>query len=146
MAEQDEPRRLRDDAETRHFIEQSLNALFAPEDDALRAALEAVRAHDMPAIQILTRAGAALAGARARLRRAQNLGDRRAGGLQRHLAGARLPPSGRLISLEVSEKHAQAARDSLARADSPTAPRYVSVRPPSYCRRSPVRRRSTSSS
>lgn len=119
MAEQDgqdELRRLREDAETRHFIDQSLNALFAPEDDALRAALEAARAHDMPAIQISPLQGRLLqvlahaCGARKIL----EIGAL-AGYSGVWLARA-LPPGGRLISLEVSEKHAQVARDSLARA------------------------------
>src|SRR5579859_5025278 len=116
MAEQDEPRRLRDDAETRHFIEQSLNTMFAPEDDALRAALAAASAHDMPSIQISPVQGRLLqvlahaCGARKIL----EIGAL-AGYSGIWLARA-LPPGGRMISLEVSEKHAQVARDSLARA------------------------------
>ena len=116
MAEQDEPRRLRDDVETRHFIEQSLTTMFAPEDDALRAALAAASAHDMPSIQISPVQGRFLqvlahaCGARKIL----EIGAL-AGYSGIWLARA-LPPGGRLISLEVSEKHAQVARDSLARA------------------------------
>ena len=116
MAEQDELRRLREDAETRHFIDESLNALFAPEDDALRAALAAARAHDMPAIQISPVQGRLLqvlahaCGARKILEVGALAGY---SGIW--LARA-LPPGGRLISLEVSEKHAQIARDSLAQA------------------------------
>src|SRR5690242_6905521 len=116
MAEQDELRRLREDAETRHFIDESLNALFAPEDDALRGALAAARAHDMPAIQISPVQGRLLqvlahaCGARKILEVGALAGY---SGIW--LARA-LPPDGRLISLEVSEKHAQIARASLARA------------------------------
>jgi len=114
--ERDELRRLRDDAETRHFIDQSLNTMFAPEDDALRAALEAARTHDMPTIQISPVQGRLLqvlahaCGARKILEVGALAGY---SGIW--LARA-LHPGGRLISLEVSEKHAQVARESLAGA------------------------------
>src|SRR5690348_15773588 len=116
MAEQDELQRLRDEAQKRAFIDERLNALFAPEDDALRAALAAGRAADMPAIQISPLQGrllqvlAAACGARKIL----EIGAL-AGYSGIWLARA-LPADGRLISLEVSEKHAEVARASLARA------------------------------
>src|SRR5260221_8605051 len=43
---------LRQQAETRAFITAELERRFAPEDDALPAALQAARDNDMPAIQI----------------------------------------------------------------------------------------------
>lgn len=107
---------LQQAAQQRAEIIASLNALFAPEDDALRAALDAGREASMPAIQISPLQGrllqvlAAACGARKIL----EIGAL-AGYSGIWLARA-LPPDGRLISLEVSEKHAAVARASLARA------------------------------
>jgi caffeoyl-CoA O-methyltransferase len=117
MTEQpDEIQRLRQEAEARSFIERSLTQLFAPEDEGLRAALQAARDNDMPAIQISPLQGrllqllAVACGARKIL----EIGAL-AGYSGIWLARA-LPPEGRLISLEVSEKHAEVARASLKRA------------------------------
>jgi caffeoyl-CoA O-methyltransferase len=107
---------LRANAAARAFIETELVRRFAPEDDALRGALEAGRAADMPAIQISPLQGkllqvlAAACGARKIL----EIGAL-AGYSGIWLARA-LPPDGRLISLEISEQHAAVARASLARA------------------------------
>lgn len=107
---------LRHDAQQRSEIGAALHALFAPEDDALRAALSAGHDADMPTIQISPLQGrllqvlAAACGARKIL----EIGAL-AGYSGIWLARA-LPPAGRLISLEVSEKHAAVARASLARA------------------------------
>jgi predicted O-methyltransferase YrrM len=112
----DELTRLRAADETRAMIDQRIVALYAPEDEALRAAREAPAAHDMPSIsvspgqgrllQVLARAVGA--------RRILEIGAL-AGYSGIWLARA-LPADGRLISLEVSEKHADVARASLARA------------------------------
>lgn len=107
---------MRQTAQQRAEIAASLNALFAPDDDALRAALDAGRDASMPAIQISPLQGrllqvlAAACGARKILEMGALAGY---SGIW--LARA-LPPDGRLISLEVSEKHAAVARASLARA------------------------------
>lgn len=113
---EDELKRLREAAETRALIDRRIDALFAPEDEALRAAREAPTAHDMPSISISPAQGRLLQVL------ARAVGARRileigalAGYSGVWLARA-LPPDGRLISLEVNEKHAQVARDSLARA------------------------------
>ena len=107
---------LRQREEQRTYIDTALSGLFAPEDDALRAAVEALAANDMPAIQISPLQGrllqvlAAACGARKILE---------IGALSGYsgiwLARA-LPADGRLISLEISEKHAAVARASLERA------------------------------
>lgn len=107
---------LRRNAQQRAEIDAALVALFAPEDDALQAALAAGRAADMPAIQISPLQGrllqvlAAASGARKIL----EIGAL-AGYSGIWLARA-LPADGKLISLEVSEKHAAVARASLERA------------------------------
>lgn len=107
---------LRQQARQRAEIDTALNQLFAPEDDALRAALAAGAEAGMPTIQISPLQGrllqvlAAACGARKML----EIGAL-AGYSSIWLARA-LPKGGRLISLEVSEKHASIARASLARA------------------------------
>jgi caffeoyl-CoA O-methyltransferase len=112
----DEIQRLRSEAQTRAFIEEELTRRFAAEDEALRAALQAAREAGMPAIQISPLQGkllqvlATACGARKIL----EIGAL-AGYSGIWLARA-LPPGGRLISLEISELHAQVARASLARA------------------------------
>ena len=112
----DELTRLREADETRAMIDQRIEELYAPEDEALRAAREAPAAHGMPSISV--------APAQGRLLQilARAVGARRileigalAGYSSVWLARA-LPADGRLISLEVSEKHAEVARASLARA------------------------------
>ncbi len=116
MADQHTQDSLRDEAERRAFIEQTLRNLYAPEDEALRAALAAAPANDMPEIQISPLQGkllqvlAVAAGARKIL----EIGAL-AGYSSIWLARA-LAPGGKLISLEVSEKHARVARASLERA------------------------------
>lgn len=114
--EQDELRQLRAAAQMRASISERLNRVFAPEDDALRAALDAGRAAGMPRIQISPLQGRllqVLAGA-CGARRILEIGSL-AGYSGIWLARA-LPRGGRLISLERSEKHAQVARAALARA------------------------------
>ncbi|MFI5272625.1 MAG: O-methyltransferase [Ktedonobacterales bacterium] len=111
-----ELQQLRDGAQTRAFIETTLTSMYAPDDDALRGAIAAAAASDMPAIQISPLQGRLLqvlalaCGARKML----EIGAL-AGYSSIWLARA-LPPDGKLISLEISEKHAAVARASLARA------------------------------
>lgn len=116
MAEMSEIDQLREQAERRAFIDRELVALFAPEDEALQAAQEAGRANEMPPIAISPLQGRLLqvlartCGARKIL----EIGTL-AGYSTIWLARA-LPEGGRVISLEVSEKHAAVARASLDRA------------------------------
>lgn len=112
----DELTRLRDAAAKRAMIDQRIDVLFAPEDEALRAAREAPASRDMPSISISPAQGRLLH------LLARAVGARRileigalAGYSGAWLARA-LPADGKLISLEVSEKHAAVARESLARA------------------------------
>lgn len=112
----DELARLRTEDETRALIDRRIAELYAPEDEALRAAREAPAAHGMPSISVSPAQGQLLQVL------ARSIGARRileigalAGYSGIWLARA-LPPDGRLISLEVSEKHAEVARASLAQA------------------------------
>jgi caffeoyl-CoA O-methyltransferase len=103
-------------AKDRAEIERRLEAMFAPEDEALKFAIQSAQEHGMPAIQISPLQGkllqllAAACGAR----RILEIGAL-AGYSGIWLARA-LPADGKLISLEVSEKHAEVARTSLAKA------------------------------
>ncbi len=114
--DQQQLQRLIEQETARKFIDAALVQLYAPEDEALRATLDATRAHDMPQIQISPLQGRLLqilafaCGARKML----EIGAL-AGYSSIWLARA-LPPDGRLVSLEVSEKHAAVARASLERA------------------------------
>lgn len=107
---------LRADLRARNAIDEELTTRFAAEDEALRGAISAAAAAGMPAIQISPLQGkllqvlAAACGARKIL----EIGAL-AGYSGIWLARA-LPADGRLISLEVSEQHAEVARASLARA------------------------------
>jgi predicted O-methyltransferase YrrM len=114
IAQQDDQMRL--EAQQRAEIDTALNRLFAPEDEALQFALTAEHDAEMPTIQISPLQGrllqvlAVACGARKIL----EIGTL-AGYSGIWLARA-LPPNGRLISLEVSEQHAEVARASLERA------------------------------
>lgn len=107
---------LRSIVEAHELIERRVDELFAHEDDALRAARAATRAHHMPAISISPAQGRHLQ------LLARAVGARKAleiGALAGYSAiwlARALPADGRLISLEISEKHAAVARESLALA------------------------------
>src|SRR5215470_15603491 len=112
----DEARRLRDDAETRAFIDSALVGLFAPEDETLVGAIEAAAANDMPAIQISPLQGRLLQVLAAACGAKKILEIGALAGYSGIWLARALPPGGRLISLEISAQHAQVARASLARA------------------------------
>ncbi len=106
-----------DREQARAFIDQRLAEIFAPEDEALRAAREATAANDMPAIEISPIQGRLLQ-VLARACKARSILEIGAlAGYSGIWLARALPPDGRFISLEVSEKHAQVARASLARAN-----------------------------
>jgi caffeoyl-CoA O-methyltransferase len=112
MSDQEILTRAKDRAE----IEQRLEAMFAPQDEALKFAIQSAQEHGMPAIQISPLQGKLLQilAAACRARRILEIGAL-AGYSGIWLARA-LPADGKLISLEVSEKHAEVARASLAKA------------------------------
>jgi caffeoyl-CoA O-methyltransferase len=116
MSDENELETLRQQIATRTFIDESLTALFAPEDDALRAAREAPLEHNMPSIEISPLQGRLLqvlalaCGARKIL----EIGA--LAGYSGIWLARSLPAGGRLISLEISPEHAAVARASLERA------------------------------
>jgi caffeoyl-CoA O-methyltransferase len=112
----DELSRLRAADTTRNEIVARIEELYAPEDEALRAAREAPATHDMPSIAVSALEGRLLEtlARSVSARRILEIGAL-AGYSGIWLARA-LPADGLLISLEASEKHAMVARASLARA------------------------------
>jgi caffeoyl-CoA O-methyltransferase len=107
---------IRSDAQTRAFIDHELQVRFAPEDDALRDSIARAQAENMPAIQISPLQGKLLqvlamaCGARTIL----EIGAL-AGYSGVWLARA-LPPNGKLISLEISSRHAELVRATFVAA------------------------------
>ncbi|MDE3231407.1 MAG: O-methyltransferase, partial [Chloroflexota bacterium] len=97
-------------------VDHYFDGLFAPPDAALDAALQATRDAGMPLINVAPNQGALLhilarlAGAR-KILEIGTLGGYSAIWLARALSAG-----GRMISLEVSPKHAEVARANLARA------------------------------
>src|SRR5579885_1651957 len=110
MSEHDELEALRDQVETRAYIDQALTKLFAPEDEALAAARKAPQQHDMPSIEISPLQGKllqvlALACGAKRILEIGTLG-----GYSGLWLARALPPDGRLITLEMNPQHASVAR------------------------------------
>jgi len=107
---------LRKNAQMRAVIKRELQTRFAPEDDALRSSITRAQAAGVPLIQISPLQGKLLqvlaltCGARKIL----EIGAL-AGYSGTWLARA-LPADGKLISLEVSSKHAEVARATFAAA------------------------------
>ncbi len=97
-------------------IDQYLEQLFTPPDEALEHALRASEAAGLPAIQVSATQGkflhlmARMAGAR----RILELGT--LGGYSAIWLARALPQGGRLVSLEFDPKHAAVARANLAHA------------------------------
>ena len=97
-------------------IDAYVAGLFAPPDEALENALRRSQEAGLPGIQIPPSEGkllqllAGISGAR-RILEIGTLG----GYSTIHLARA-LPPDGRLISLELDERHAEVARENIAEA------------------------------
>mgnify|MGYP001191775241 CR=1 FL=1 len=97
-------------------VDRYIADLFAPDDPALDAALEASAAAGLPPIQVAPNQGkllqilARLQGAR----RILEIGT--LGGYSTIWLARALPADGRLITLELDPKHAEVARGNIARA------------------------------
>lgn len=97
-------------------VDRYIADLFAPDDPALQAALEASAAAGLPPIQVAPNQGkllqilARLQGAR----RILEIGT--LGGYSTIWLARALPADGRLITLELDPKHAEVARGNIARA------------------------------
>jgi predicted O-methyltransferase YrrM len=110
MERDDGTRRLL--AEIDGYVEE----LFAPQDEALEAALEESRRAGLPEIQVSPNEGKLLQllAEVVDARRILEIGT--LGGYSAIHLGRALPQEGALISLEIDERHAQVARKNIARA------------------------------
>ncbi len=109
----------RDDDGTRALLREVdgyVEGLFAPQDEALEAALRESRRGGLPGINISPSQGrllqllAEIAGVGSIL----EIGT--LGGYSAIWLARALPPEGRLISLEINERHAEVARENVERA------------------------------
>jgi caffeoyl-CoA O-methyltransferase len=116
MTTPDEGQRLYEQAQKRTAIERELTRLYASEDEALQAAVASLAEHDMPAIQISPLQGRLLQVLAASCGARKILEIGALSGYSGIWLARALPADGKLISLEVSPKHAEVARASLARA------------------------------
>ena len=107
---------LRERTQTRDFIDRRLAQLFAPEDAALQDAREAPGRHDMPAIEISPVQGRLLQVLAKAVGAKKILEIGALAGYSGIWLARALPADGRLISLDVSEKHAAVAREMWQRA------------------------------
>jgi caffeoyl-CoA O-methyltransferase len=107
-----------DNLDTERFaaVDQYIDGLFAPHDDALGAAVQSLSEAEMPHIHVTPNQGkllhvlALLCGAR----RILEIGT--LSGYSAIWMARALPPDGRLITLEHDAKHASVARQNIARA------------------------------
>jgi caffeoyl-CoA O-methyltransferase len=116
MSDENELEALRQQLATRTLIDESLTALFAPEDDALRAAREAPSEHNMPSIEISPLQGRLLQILALACGAQKILEIGALAGYSGIWLARSLPPDGQLISLEINPEHADVARASLKRA------------------------------
>jgi predicted O-methyltransferase YrrM len=97
-------------------VDEYINALLVPSDDALDGALRDSQSAGLPSINVAPNQGkllgllVAIQGAR----RVLEIGT--LGGYSTIWLGRALPPDGRLITLELEPRHAEVARKNLARA------------------------------
>jgi predicted O-methyltransferase YrrM len=106
----------RTDAAAHGAVDEYLNALFAPHDEALASALGASTEAGLPEIQVSPTQGKLLH-LLARLRPARAILEiGTLGGYSTIWMARALPPGGRLVTLEFDPKHAAVARANLERA------------------------------
>ena len=102
--------------ETWTSVDNYINGLFVPSDDALDAALKASSEAGLPNIQVAPNQGKLISIL------AQSIGARKIlevgtlGGYSTIWLARALPADGKLISLEIDPKHAEVARANVARA------------------------------
>lgn len=97
-------------------VDTYFNGLFAPADEALSGALQAVAAAGMPAISVSATQGKFL-GMLARMLGARTILEiGTLGGYSAICMARALPADGRLLSLEINSAHADVARANIERA------------------------------
>ena len=97
-------------------VDRYIGALFAPEDDALADVEPSIERAGMPHISVSPTEGKLLH-VLARLIRAERILEiGTLGGYSTIWMARALPPTGRMVSIEVDPKHAEVARANVARA------------------------------
>ena len=107
---------LRHDAQVRDLINRELQTRFAPEDDVLRGSLTRAQAANVPAMQISPLQGKLLQVLALACGAHKILEIGALAGYSGVWLARNLPPTGKLISLEVNPKHAEIARTTFANA------------------------------
>ena len=107
---------LQQQARIRHEVEEHLIQLFAPEDEALRTTITAAREAGLPAIQINPLQGKLLQVLAAACNAHKILEIGSLAGYSGIWLARALPPTGRLITLEVNPAHAEVVQRSFEQA------------------------------
>ncbi len=107
---------LRNNVQMRAFINHELNVRFAPEDEALRGSIATAETEGVPAIQISPLQGKLLQVLALTCGAHKILEIGALAGYSGTWLARSLPAHGKLISLEVSPKHAEIARATFAAA------------------------------
>lgn len=107
---------LRQEARQRENIQEAIRAQFAGEDEGLRNALIAAREQGLPEIQISPIQGKMLQVLAASCNAQKILEIGSLGGYSGIWLARTLPDTGRLITLEINPKHAQAVRNAFTQA------------------------------
>ncbi len=97
-------------------VDDYLSHLFAPEDEALQAALHDSAAAGLPAIHVAANQGKLLAILAQSIKATRILEIGTLGGYSTIWLARALAPGGKLITLEVNSKHAEVATRNLVRA------------------------------
>lgn len=107
---------LRQQAQLQQDIQRKLSERFAPEDAGLRNALREAQVQGLPEIQISSLQGKMLQVLAAACHAQKILEIGALGGYSGIWLAQALPAHGRLITLEISPKHAEAVRNAFAYA------------------------------
>jgi predicted O-methyltransferase YrrM len=104
------------DQDTFNAVDEFIGRTLVPDDEDLRAALEAASAAGLPAIQVSPPQGRLLAQLARLLGARSVLEFGTLGGYSTILLARALAPGGRLITLEANPEYAEVARGSIGRA------------------------------
>jgi caffeoyl-CoA O-methyltransferase len=107
---------LQNQAQTRHAIEAAITRRFAAEDEGLRHALSAAKEAGLPQIQISPIQGKLLQLLAAACNAQKILEIGSLAGYSGIWLARALPPTGKLITLEVNPTHANIVRDAFTKA------------------------------
>jgi hypothetical protein len=146
MAEHSNTEELARSARLRREIEEQITRRFAAEDDVLRQTLAAQHEAGLPDIQISPIQGRLLQVLVAANQTKKILEIGALGGYSGTWLARALPANGKLITLEISPRHAEVVRAAFARAGLTDPPRCALARRTNSCPPFKAKRRLISSS